>query len=179
MKGVPVFEIMSKKPATAPPTIKVSEAASLMKKHGVGSLIIVKSKAPIGIVTERDILTKVVAQKLEPEEIMIKEIMSSPVVCVHPHMDINDAAKQMASLQIRRLPVVEDSILIGIVTEKDILKISPQLIEIIQEYARISRYVDRIEEKISGYCENCKAFSDQLNDVDGELLCRRCTEAKK
>ena len=179
MKGVPVFEIMSKKPATAPPTIKVSEAAGLMKKHGVGSLIIVKSEVPIGIVTERDILTKVVAQKLEPEEVMIKEIMSAPVICVHPHMDINDAAKQMASLQIRRLPVVEDSILIGLVTEKDILKISPQLIDIIQEYARISRYVDRIEERISGYCENCKAFSDQLNDVDGELLCRRCTEAKK
>ena len=179
MKGVPILEIMSKNPATAPPTIKVSKAASLMKKHGVGSLIIVKDKVPIGIVTERDILTKVVAQNIKSDEVTIKEIMSAPVICVHPHMDIHDAAKKMASLQIRRLPVVEDSILIGVVTEKDILKISPQLIEITEEYARINRYVDVTEEKISGYCEICKAFSDQLRDVDGELLCRRCEEAKK
>lgn len=179
MKGVPVLEIMSRKPVTAPPTIKVSEAAGLMKKHGVGSLIIVKSKAPIGIVTERDILTKVVAQNIKPDEVVIEEIMSSPVVCIHPHINITDAAKKMASLHIRRLPVVEDSVLVGIVTEKDILKISPQLIEITREYARINRYVDVTEEKISGYCENCRAFSDQLEDVDGELLCRDCVEARK
>ena len=171
---VPVMEIMKTEPVTISPDSSISDAAALMKKHGIGSLIVVEDSRPVGIVTERDIVVKVVAQSIAPTAMTVDKIMSSPVISVHPHTEVAEAAKKMADNKIRRLAVVEDDDLVGILTEKDILKIWPQLIEVTREYSRIG--MTEFKRTMSGYCELCGDYSDSLVSHEGQLLCSGCRE---
>lgn len=173
--AIPVMEIMSRNPVTIDPESKADTAASLMKRKGVGSVIVVQDSDAIGIVTERDIVTKVAAQNLLPSKLKVREIMSSPVISIHPHAEVVEAAKKMNSLRIRRLAVVEDTKLVGLITEKDILKVWPHMIEITREYAKIREGAGGVEAS-SGYCEICSQFSDRLVLTDGLMLCHECRE---
>ncbi|PKK81085.1 MAG: hypothetical protein CVT47_04255 [Thermoplasmata archaeon HGW-Thermoplasmata-2] len=120
-----------------------------------------------------------------PSEVRVKDVMSKPVICIDPDMDIVDAAKKMARLKIRRLPVMENGELLGIVSEKDIIRLSPVLIDITRECVAISSPQEKYEEKISpvedefqpGNCEECGLVSERLKDVDGKLVCDKCREA--
>lgn len=177
LRKLPVKEIMSRKPVVVKHNSLVSRAAKLMKKNNVGSLIVIDKKNPVGIVTERDILLKVIAKDISPRDIKVKDIMSSPVVSINPNTDINDAAKKMAKLRIRRLLVVEKNKLAGLITESDILKIAPDLLEVTREYAKINSSVGPIK-KTSGFCEICMAYSDELMLSQGQLLCSWCAEGR-
>ena len=171
---VPILEIMSKNPVTARADISVAEAASLMKERAVGSLVVVEGEAPIGIVTERDLVTKVLAAGGSASEMKVRDVMSAPLVSIHPHMEVADAAKRMASLNIRRLAVVDAGKLVGLVTENDILAVWPQLIEVTREYSRAGL----IEEKqgIEGHCEVCGIYSTDLRPEGALLACPECRE---
>lgn len=173
--SVPVMEVMSRNPASVEPQETIDLVSKLMKDKGIGSLIVVKKGKPVGIVTEKDIVAKVVAKDAKPSEVKVKEIMSSPVKTIHPHDSIEDAAKLMAESSIRRLVVSEKKKLVGIITENDILKIWPDLIELTREVSRIS------PEELSvsgaqGYCELCRVFTYDLQELQGQLLCRDCRE---
>jgi predicted transcriptional regulator len=158
--------------------MRLNHAASLMKEKGVSYLIVIRKDVPIGIVTEKDLVEKSVAANAKPSHITIKDIMSSPLLTVQPGVDIADAARTMASLKIRRLVVVEDSRLVGILTESDILRISPALIEITREFESINRERDKIKDAIytMGICENCQSFSEELREYNGLHICKFCAE---
>ncbi|MFQ5839040.1 MAG: cyclic nucleotide-binding/CBS domain-containing protein [Thermoplasmata archaeon] len=164
---------MSKKPVTVSPDATIKEAAELMRERDVGSLLAVSSGKPIGIVTEKDLVTKVVAEDLKSSKIRVKEVMTSPVVTVSPYQEILEAAKTMADLNIRRLAVVDDDNLVGLVTENDVLKVWPALIEITRDRAEMSAPAG---ESGVGYCETCSMFSDRLSLHNGQLLCPECRE---
>jgi Mg/Co/Ni transporter MgtE len=83
----------------------------------------------------------------------------------------------MAKLKIRRLPVVEKDKLVGVVTESDILKIAPDLIEITREFAKINSGSD-VPDKKSGFCEVCMGYSDDLRKDEGKFVCSWCAESK-
>ena len=92
-----------------------------MVKHKIGSIVAVEKGKPVGILTERDISIKVAkAQSLRG--LMVKRIMSKPLITVGPSMDIWDAVERMLRKDIRRLPVIIEGKLIGMVTERDILR---------------------------------------------------------
>jgi signal-transduction protein with cAMP-binding, CBS, and nucleotidyltransferase domain len=103
--------------------------------------------------------------------------MSSPIVTIGPNTDVTEAARKMAKLRIRRLPVVSKGGLVGMVTESDILKIAPTLIEITREYAKIKSSAGRIKTQ-SGYCEICMEYTDELLASQGQLICPSCAEAR-
>jgi len=107
-----------------------------MREREIGSLVVVETGKPMGIVTERDILTKVAAPDKQPSRVLVRDIMTSPVVVVHPHEEVAEAAKLMSQRKIRRLPVVQEGKLVGMITENDIIRVWPQLIEVTREYAR-------------------------------------------
>jgi CBS domain-containing protein len=172
-KAIPVIEIMSKKPVTVSPDATVKEAAELMRRRDVGSLLVVSSGKPIGIVTEKDLVTKVVAADLRPSEVRVRDFMTFPVVTVSPYQEVLEAAKTMADLKIRRLAVVEDDQLVGLLTENDILKVWPALIEITRQRAEMSASAAGSG---VGYCEACSMFSDQLVLHNGQLVCPECRE---
>lgn len=171
---VPVAEIMTREPVTAPPDLPLHRAASLMRDRGVGSVIVVDGSKPIGIVTERDIVTKVAAENRSPSSVTVREVMTSPVISVHPDVDVEEAARKMSGRRIRRLPVVTEGKLVGVVTENDILRLLPHLVEITRERARAG-FPDPGVELVEGHCDSCGVFSKELVQ-DGKLL--RCPDCR-
>jgi CBS domain-containing protein len=173
-----VREVMTKDPITISPRMRLNHAAALMKERDVSSLIVVRKGVPVGIVTEKDFVEKAVAANVKPSQLTVKDIMSSPLVTVGPGVDLVEAARTMASLRIRRLAVLEDGRLAGILTEGDILKISPELIEITREFESINTRTEKISEDIvtMGICEGCQSFSEELREHEGLHLCKSCLD---
>jgi CBS domain-containing protein len=108
---------------TSPPSSTIKELADQMNKHGRGAIVIVDSKNhPVGIITERDVVRRVVSAGKDPNKVTASEVMSRPVISVDPEMSIYNAALTMTKYKIRRLPVVRDTVLYGIVTAGDMAK---------------------------------------------------------
>ena len=169
---------MKSNPVTIEPKTTVKDAAKIMKKNRIGNCIIIDEK-PIGIITESDILKKVVAEDLRASEITVEKIMTTPLVVIDAYVDIKEAMKIMSKCNIRRLPVVEKKKLIGIITEKDIFRLSPVLMEISREWRNIDESdTSYLESQIfSGKCEDCNTLSINLKNIDGRLLCEDCVDS--
>ena len=116
-----VSAVMSTKLVTIKTTESVVNALRKMVKHKIGSIVVVEKGRPVGIVTERDISIKVAkAQTLRG--LVVKKIMSKPLIAVAPSTDVWEAVEQMVRKDVRRLAVILDKKLIGMVTERDILR---------------------------------------------------------
>lgn len=116
----------------------VKEAAKLMNKHEIGCLLVMKREKPVGIVTERDMLKRVLLKSKDPRKTKVSKIMSKPLVVGEPQTDVRDAVRLLVEGKIKRLPIVEDGNLLGLVTFTDIV--------------RSSVYLERI---ISSFCSRC------------------------
>jgi CBS domain-containing protein len=178
VRDILVREVMSKKPKVGGPEMSVQEAARTMRSGKVGSLIVLEKGHTIGIITERDILTKVVAEGKSPSELKVAEVMSSPVITARPEDKVSDAAKRMSQMRVRRLPVVDGGELVGMLTENDILHLSPGLIELTREWSKLLTKGEKEKGGIeyAGYCELCGAYSIELKETDGRMLCGECRE---
>jgi CBS domain-containing protein len=119
-----VREILNKKGnkvASMEKTHAVLEAAKKMNTERIGSLVVVDGDSVVGIFTERDILTRVVAAGRNPETTRVGDVMTSPVACCRRETTIEECRAVMTTKRIRHLPVVEDNKLLGIITSGDIL----------------------------------------------------------
>ena len=171
----------------------VLKAVGLMTEKDISSLLVRKGDKEVGIITERDILTKVIAKGVIPSEIKVEDVMSAPLIVIEAKAGIEDAAKKMREKKIRRLPVIREGKIIGIITETDITKIEPELIFLEREHARLGLSHIVIEEEkgesikegpvydpppqiISDFCDLCGNFSDNLTYVDGNWLCDLCLD---
>ena len=180
MKGeVIVKEAMKSNPVVVKPKITVLEAAKLMKEKKIGNVLVVEKNQPIGILTESDIIKKVVAEGKTAKTVLVEEVMTTPVIVADPYIPVEEAMKTMGKCNIRRLPVVENGKLIGIITHKDISRISPLLNEIAREWYNISKKDEsHLRSQIfSGKCEDCNVLSTNLKNVDGRLLCEDCVDS--
>lgn len=171
-----VRDIMSRPPITARETETVAGVSKLMGKHDIGCVIILdKSGNPAGIITERDIVQRVAARNILPSELKVADTMSKPVATIGPNATVNDAAKLMNSRKIRRLGVIDGGKLIGIVTMKDILQVTPAIIDLASEKSRAGLGGPRTRPTaLGGYCDECEAWSDNLVQKDGIFLCPDC-----
>ncbi len=108
---------------TALPTATIREITEQMKDRQRGAIVIVDEKnQPLGIITERDIVRRVVAEGRDPQQIRALDVMSHPIISVDPEVSIYDAALVMSKYRVRRLPIVRDNTLYGIVTATDLVK---------------------------------------------------------
>ncbi len=114
-----VKEIMTKNIAFVNLTSKVIEAAQLMQKHNIGVIPVCDQNGVVGIVTDRDIVVRNVAHGTNPQTLSVGDVMTSQVKTVSPEMDIDDVSKIMAAEQIRRIPVVENQKIVGMVSLGD------------------------------------------------------------
>jgi CBS domain-containing protein len=175
-----IREAMKMNPVTVLPDATVMKAAQLMKEKKIGNCIVV-DKTPIGIITESDILKKVVALDLNASQVTVKDIMTSPIIIADPNISLEEAIKMMGKCNIRRLPVVENGRLIGILTQRDVSRISPVMHEISREWYNISRKDEAFlrQQIFSGKCEDCGSLSTNLRNIDGRLICEDCVDALK
>ncbi len=116
-----VREVMVKPVRTILPSASMAEAAKLMRKNRIGCLVVVERDKLVGIITERDIAYKIVAEEKGPDT-LVKEAMTTDLKTVDGDKSLRDAARLMASHLIRRLPVLEGGKLVGIITIEDIMR---------------------------------------------------------
>jgi CBS domain-containing protein len=173
-----VRDVMSSPVVTINEDETANKAASNMDMHDLGA-VIVQNKAgkSIGIITERDLVIRVIAKNLKPDTVKSKEIMTSPLVTIEPEATISDAARRMNRLDIRRLGVIYKGNLVGIISSKDVLGVMPELLEIMQERSRIegaARTEETEEVPLSGYCDRCNLYSESLKERNGQNICDEC-----
>ena len=173
-----VRDVMSSPVITISENETADKAASNMDMHDLGAVIIKNGAGKcIGIITERDLVIRVLAKNLKPDTVKAKDIMTTPLVTIEPEATISDAARRMNRLDIRRLVVIYKGNLVGIISSKDILGVMPELIEIIQETSRIegeSRTEETEEVPLSGNCDRCNAYSESLKERNGQNICDDC-----
>jgi len=117
-----VSHIMTKDIISVELNASVSEVASTMIKNNVGAVVVTKQGTPVGIVTEVDILKRCCIGNVRAKELEAKEIMSTPLITIKADAAIGEAAKIMADKKIRRLLVTEKRKIVGLITEKDVLR---------------------------------------------------------
>ncbi len=119
-----IEKIMVKDVVTVPSDTLVYESVKLMNKNRIGCLLVVDHDEVNGILTERDILKRVVERGKNPRETRISEVMTKHVVVGDPYMELTDATKLMFEKKVKKLPVVEDGQLVGLVTLTDIARVT-------------------------------------------------------
>lgn len=133
---VVVSDVMSKAVKVVRPDTSMKEVVATMNKFTIGSIIVVQAERPVGIITERDILRRLVEPCLAPETLRAREVMTSPVISISETASIDEAAKLMTRRKIKKLLVVNGEKLAGILTFTDIVTQVPNLLVILEELVR-------------------------------------------
>jgi CBS domain-containing protein len=118
--GKKVRDAMSTNVRTAAATESLTQAAQLMKAEDVGSLPVVENSQLVAILTDRDIVVRAVAERIDPQSMKVGDVASQKPVTVEPEQDLDEALTLMAKHQVRRLPVVEDGRLVGMLAQADV-----------------------------------------------------------
>ena len=130
-----VEDVMVKEVMTIDDSVTVKEAADVMNKFDIGCLIAIRKGKAMGILTERDILKRIVAGGKDAIKTKVKDVMTSPLVVAEPNMDLGEAVKLMFQMKIKKLPVVEGTRLVGLVSLTDIARFQPQMMTIVKQLA--------------------------------------------
>lgn len=175
--GIKVKDVMTK------PVIKIGynksirEAAKVMAKNRVGSIIVVKDNKPIGIITETDMNKKIIAAGKDPKKLKVKDVMSSPILFSSPKDDIVVTVEKMKKHRIKRIPVLEKGKVVGVITNTDIARASPELLDILNYRLKMRSELPTIKESsTSGICEVCGSHSTDLKFIDDQWVCENCRE---
>ncbi len=131
-----VRDIMSKDVRVVRSDTTVKEIVATMNKFNIGSIIVVQGDRPVGIITERDILRRLVEPCLAPETLTARHLMTSPVITISETASIEETARLMARKKIKKLPVMNNGKIVGIVSYTDIVFKVPTLLSILEELVR-------------------------------------------
>jgi CBS domain-containing protein len=136
--GTSIKEVMTRDVRACEPNASVAEAAKVMAQEDIGPVPIVEDGRLVGIVTDRDIVVRVVAEGRDPKATTVREIASTELVTVSPDDDLDEALHLLAERQVRRLPVVEGDRLVGIVAQADIARLGKdkKTGEVVEEISR-------------------------------------------
>lgn len=156
----------------------IINVARMMDEKNISSILVKEGKKFSGIITDRDIIGRVVSKELDPRKVRVSEVMSSPLITISAEATIEEAAEKMRTNQIRRLVVEEHHKKIGIIADSDIVRVAPELHFLIRERSRLEAQLSPTEPQeiaFAGICEECGNYSDNLRNVNGEWLCEECT----
>lgn len=172
-----VREVMNSPVITSGPDDTIRQISQKMTENSIGSIIIVENSTPIGMVTDGDIIDRVVSSSLNPDQTKAREIMSTPIYTVESEAKVIDAAKYMRKKKIKRVGVTYKGKIEGILSIWDILAVTPEIVEIFSERLNIETSFSESQKGsiyMAGYCDVCSRWSDSLVEVDGRYLCDEC-----
>src|SRR3989344_6401780 len=175
--GYKVYDCMTTKPISVSPDASLQECSKVMAKNHVGALVIKDGNKSIGLITEQDIVRKVIAKGINPLTKKVRDFMEKKLKTVSPNADIYDALIIMRDSNIRHLPVVDNGKMVGLLTMKDILKIEPSLFDLLVEKFELReetrKPINRVIER-EAICQGCGAYVEDVKKIKGSLLCERC-----
>ncbi|MFB6166723.1 MAG: cyclic nucleotide-binding/CBS domain-containing protein [Candidatus Nanohaloarchaea archaeon] len=161
----------------------VQEAAEKMKSEDIRSLVVVEDDEAVGIVVGRDIVYQVVSEGMDPADTPVRDVMTSNLVTASENDNIEDIARAMMRNDISRVPVLKGENLVGMVTQSNLVETWPAYVELLQEETQAFSGEGASgtasaggPETVSGVCDSCENYSDDLAEVGGELLCPECRE---
>jgi len=132
-----VKDVMVTDVVTVEPNVNVRRAVRAMNDFEIGCLIVVEAGRVVGVLTERDVLKRVVDEGRNPDKTLVKEVMSKPPITINPDADLEDAIELMFKHKIKKLPVVENGKLVGLVTFTDLVRAQPALIRAIKRFMEV------------------------------------------
>jgi CBS domain-containing protein len=124
-----VKQAMTKNIIVTHPDTTIKDVAKIMTQQRVGSLLVVEENKLAGIITELDIIWKVVAGDLDPKITLVREVMTKEIITIKANQTLEDATEIMVENNIKKLPVLEGDKLVGIITATDLISVQPKLIE--------------------------------------------------
>lgn len=127
-------KIMIEKVVTIEPNSTIRQAAELMNLHEIGCVVVIDQEKPVGILTERDLLKRIICESRSPDSTRVRTMMSKPLITATPEMHAGDSAKLMFERNIKKLPVIENGRLVGLVTLTDLLR-SPGVLDFLNKLA--------------------------------------------
>ena len=176
---VKVKEVMKGYVVTVGPKAALDEVAKIMSANKIGSVVVVDKGKPVGIVTDSD-LVSVAAKKKRLDGTDVSGVMKKRLITASPEEDLLKAVRDMVKAGVKRVPIVDQGKLVGILTDKEILVATPDMIEVLSERlkARCGMPLSKELPTISGICEDCEAYSDDLKNVNDKWLCEDCRTAE-
>lgn len=175
--GYRVADAMTVNPVMLSKDISLQKCAKLMEKKHVGAVLVGDKENIEGLLTEQDIVRKIIGKGINPLEKNVGDFMERKLLRIKPEEDIFDALIIMRNKNIRHLPVFEGKKFKGLLTIKDILKIQPNLFNFmvekfeLKEEKRKPTFESREKE---GICNICGNYSEEVFNVDETLMCKKC-----
>src|SRR3989338_4208303 len=176
--GYKVADAMTINPVSVDPCITLLECAKVMSEKHVGTVVIKDNEHSLGILSEQDIVRKAVAKGISANK-KVREFMETKLITIFPDADIYDALIKMRDNNIRHLPVIEDNNMVGLLTIKDILKIEPELFELIVEKFELREESRKLINQImpaEGICQTCGNYSEKVKEVNETVVCENCAK---
>jgi len=153
------------------------DAGELMKKTRKGCVIVTIDTRPVGILTDSDLIRKIVSKDIKASTVKINDIMSKPLVTVKPEDDILVAVRKMRKSNIHRLPVITGEKVVGLISLSDIAKTSPEMLDLLEYRLKMKEMPFEIKEEFTAsICDSCGNYSERLKNVDDKWLCETCRE---
>jgi CBS domain-containing protein len=146
-----VDDVMVEEVITVEADETVKKAIDLMNENEIGCLIVVKQGKAVGILTERDMLARVLARSRNPERTKVSEVMSAPLVVADPKMELEEAARLMFKMKVKKLPVVSNGELVGLITLTDLARFQPQIIKILKRAHAVNQAPKRMQKVVDYY----------------------------
>lgn len=154
----------------------VVEAAKILRQEEIRGLVVVDNGEAVGVIVCRDIVYEVVSKGKVPKDTSVEEVMSKDLIVAEEDELLNDVAMAMIKNNVSRVPVVRQDMLVGIVTQSDILRAWPGFAEIMEEKGELAASAVPAENVSSGVCEDCENYSEDLQMVNGMQLCSECRD---
>jgi CBS domain-containing protein len=137
-------DVMAREVVTLDENVPVKKAAEIMAQEGVSAIITTSEGKAKGILTERDILKRIVAEDKNSKKTKIKEIMSSPLVTIEPTTSLEEAAHIVFEKKIKSLPVIHENRLIGLISLQDICKLQPEILRILRQAMETPKNLQKV-----------------------------------
>ena len=171
-----VKDIMNK-PLTIDFNKNVKVAGEKLRNTRRDAIIAVKNNKPVGLLTDSDLIKKIIAKNIKPSSLKIKNVMSRPLVTISPDENILEAARKMKRSNIKRLLVMDNGKIVGIISLSDIARASPEMIDLLEYKLKMREMPTEIRERFtSGICDSCGNYNDDLRNLNGQWLCESCRE---
>ena len=175
--GYKVYDCMTTKPISVSSDASLEQCAKVMAQNHVGALVVKDNHLSKGLITEQDIVRKILAKGVNPLTKNVRDFMETKLITIGSDDDIYDALIKMRDSNIRHLPVVDKGKMVGLLTLKDVLKIEPQLFELLVEKFELREETRKPINRIisnEGICQGCGAYAENIKKLKGSLLCERC-----
>jgi len=137
-------DVMSTEVAILDENVSVKKAAEIMAQEGVSAIIATAEGKAKGILTERDILKRIVAEDKNSKKTKVKEIMSSPLVTIEPSTDLEEAARLMFEKKMKNLPVMHENRLIGLISLHDICRLQPEILRLLRQTMKTPKNLQKV-----------------------------------